>query len=79
MYAEMTQRLDYDQSKEGSYAEARKKIDNQLKVKRWRVLEEQQDPYADKPVEDGAPWWWDGDEEASDSFLSSMNVQLDKG
>ncbi len=27
--------------------------------------------------EEGAPWWWDGENEASDSFLASMGVVLD--
>lgn len=27
--------------------------------------------------EEGAPWWWSGEEEASDSFLASMGVVLD--
>ena len=79
IYAETIKRLDYDQGKEGAYEEARKKIDAQLKTKRWRVGWEQEDPYADQPrSEDWAPWWWDGDSEASDSFLESMGVQLDK-
>ena len=75
----MVQRIDYDQGKEGAYEAARAKLDSQLKTKRWRVGWEQEDPYQDAEIEDGAPWWWDGDEEASNTFLSSMNVQLDKG
>jgi hypothetical protein len=27
--------------------------------------------------EEDAPWWWSGEEEASDSFLASMGVVLD--
>lgn len=79
MYAEMAQHLDYDQSKEGAYEAARAKLDNQLKIKRWRVGWEQEDPYQDVVADEGAPWWWDGDEEASSTFLDSMGVQLDKG
>ncbi len=25
---------------------------------------------------DGTPWWWRGEEEAADSFLKAMGVQL---
>jgi len=27
--------------------------------------------------EEGAPWWWESEAEASDSFLASMGVVLD--
>lgn len=30
------------------------------------------------PVEPGAPAWWHGDEEASQSFLAAMGVHLDQ-
>lgn len=72
----MIQRLGYDAEKEGAAEEARKKLDAQLKVKRWRIVPAQPDPYAGAPVDDGAPWWWDGEQEASDSFLTAMGVNL---
>jgi len=27
--------------------------------------------------EEGAPWWWEGEQDASESFLRSMGVTLD--
>jgi hypothetical protein len=33
---------------------------------------------AEVEVDEGAPWWWDGDEEASQSFLAAQGVQLGK-
>jgi hypothetical protein len=74
----MLQRLDYDPGKEGDHERARKQLDAKLKVKRWRVGSDQEDPMAEVEVDEGAPWWWDGDEEASQSFLAAQGVQLGK-
>lgn len=74
----MLQRLDYDSGKEGAAEAARKKLDHELKVKRWRITPQDADPYAGAVTEPNAPWWWDGGAEASDSFLTAMGVQLDK-
>lgn len=30
-----------------------------------------------EPRDPAAPWWWQGDEEASGSFLAAMGVTLD--
>lgn len=76
VYYEMTQRLSYDQSKEGAAEAARKQLDAEMKIKRWRVAVVQEDPYAGQVEDEGAPWWWDGDQEASDSFLKGMGVDL---
>ena len=54
----------------------RKQFDASLSVKRWRITDEQTDKYAGAPVDEAAPWWWEGDAEASDSFLEAMGVQL---
>jgi hypothetical protein len=78
MYAEMLRRTSYDEGKEGAAEAARKELDQKLKIKRWRVTPEDTDPYAETETDPGAPWWWDGDAEASESFLDAMGVQLDK-
>jgi hypothetical protein len=54
----------------------RKRFDNELSVKRWRITPDHVDKYASAPVDDAAPWWWEGDAEASDSFLEAMGVNL---
>lgn len=54
----------------------RKRFDSSLSVKRWRITADHVDKYAGAPVDEAAPWWWEGDEEASDSFLEAMGVQL---
>lgn len=76
IYAELLQRLDYDSGKEGDADRARKQLDAQLKVKRWRVAPAAEDPYEGAVEEPGAPWWWDGDEEASQGFLAAQGVKL---
>jgi len=45
-------------------------------VKRWRVSPTAEDPYEGAVEEPGAPWWWDGDEEASQSFLAAQGMVL---
>jgi hypothetical protein len=79
VYAELIQRAvaSADSGKEGAAEAAVQELNHKLKTKRWRVSPEDIDPYADAVVEEGAPWWWDGSEEASDSFLDTMGVQLD--
>lgn len=54
----------------------RKRFDADLGVRRWRVTDAAEDRYADAVIDEGAPWWWEGDAEASDSFLKSMGVKL---
>lgn len=65
-----------DNNKDEDYEVTRRRFDNELSVKRWRVSPEQRDKYADAPVDEAAPWWWEGDEEASDSFLAAQGVSL---
>jgi hypothetical protein len=53
---------------------ARAKFDADLGVSAWAVPgRERRTP---EPVDDGAPWWWRGAEDASQSFLASMGVSL---
>jgi hypothetical protein len=55
--------------------QARARFDADLGVSAWalpgrdrRTVEQQPNP--------GAPWWWHGAEDASQSFLASMGVSL---
>jgi hypothetical protein len=68
----MTQRLTI---REGQTAEAaRRQFDGQLGVSAWATPSQ---PMSEpEPRDVGAPWWWEGAEEASDSFLTSMGVTL---
>ncbi|MDF2711380.1 hypothetical protein AB0E25_33510 [Streptomyces bobili] len=53
---------------------ARKRFDGQLGVRDWAVVgDEDREP---EPRDSNAPWWWDSAEEASQSFLASMGVNL---
>jgi hypothetical protein len=68
----MLDRLDI---REGQTPEAaRKRFDGQLGVSAWATPGRER--RAPEPVEQGAPWWWHGAEEASDSFFRSMGVVL---
>jgi hypothetical protein len=55
---------------------ARKRFDRQLGVPAWIPPGRQRKPRRVAAEEARAPWWWDGAEEASDSFLASMGVTL---
>lgn len=52
----------------------RRRFDAQLGVDSWRTPghDEVQKP----PVEPNAPWWWKGDQDASQSFLKAVGVKL---
>lgn len=53
---------------------ARRRIDGQLDVRTWIVPgAEHKEP---EPRDPKAPWWWDGTEDASQSFLTAMGVNL---
>lgn len=56
-------------------AQARARFDADLGVSAWALPgQERREP---EPVQDiGAPWWWAGAEDASQSFLASMGVTL---
>ena len=72
IYAEMLQRLNVRDRE--TPERARQRFDGQLGVRAWGIdgmedkTPEQRDPKA--------PWWWDGAENASQSFLQSMGVTL---
>jgi hypothetical protein len=52
-----------------------KAFDGELAVARWRMPgTPEPEPKAD--VDPGAPWWWSGDEDASQDFLQQMGVNL---
>jgi hypothetical protein len=54
---------------------ARKRFDGQLGVRNWATPSTElktPDPTRDPK----APWWWDGPEDASQTFLKSMGVNL---
>jgi hypothetical protein len=67
----MIQRLDED--KDGSTLAARKELDDKLGVVRWQVPGGG-NKYADAVIEEGAPSWWAGDEEASQASLAAMRA-----
>ena len=53
---------------------ARQRFDGQLGVRNWTTPStEAKEP---EPRDPKAPWWWDGAEDASQSFLQSMGVNL---
>jgi hypothetical protein len=58
------------ESEEAAFA----RLDNDLQVRRWT------NPWQTAPepvaVEEGAPWWWYGDEDASQQFLAAQGVTL---
>lgn len=60
-------------------SETERRVEALLHVNRWpRPGAEMQpaDHTAQPEAQDDAPWWWDGDEDASQSFLTSMGVHL---
>lgn len=70
----MCERLDVGKNEDPEAV--RRKFDYDMGVKRWRITPEQTDKYADAVVDPSAPWWWEGDEEASSSFLAAQGVSL---
>lgn len=69
----MSQRVQPGKDETEDVAHAR--LDNSLQVRQWRTpWQEAPEPAAD--LEDGAPWWWAGDEEASQSVLAAYGVTL---
>lgn len=53
---------------------ARKRFDGQLGVRAWATPGTQPKPV--QPRDPKAPWWWEGAEDASQTFLRSMGVNL---
>lgn len=71
----MLSRLTYD---EKNPDQPRKLLDQQLSVSEWRSIGNQR-PLRKRDVPDNAPAWWQGDEEASQSFMQSMRVVVTDG
>lgn len=67
----MIQRLKPDD--EGDVSASRTELDNNLAVTRWQVPGGA-NKYAEVEREQGAPSWWAGDEEASQSSLAAMRA-----
>lgn len=67
----MIQRLKPDE--EGNTSASRKELDDKLGVIRWQVPGGS-NKYADAVIEEGAPSWWAGDEEASQASLAAMRA-----
>lgn len=67
----MIQRLKPDE--EGNVSASRTELDQELAVVRWQVPGGANE-YADVKIEQGAPSWWAGDEEASQSSLAAMRA-----
>lgn len=70
----MCERLDTGENEDPEAV--RRKFDSDLGVKRWLRTPEDRNRYADAVVDPSAPWWWEGDEEASASFLAAQGVSL---
>jgi hypothetical protein len=69
----MLQRLNV---REGQTEEqARTRFDADLGTSAWALPGRERREMEQKP-DDGAPYWWHGDEDASQSFLASMGVTL---
>jgi hypothetical protein len=70
----MLQRLNV---REGQTEEqARARFDADLGTSAW-ALPGREPREAQPQTDPGAPWWWAGAEDASQSFLASMGVSLD--
>lgn len=67
----MTQRLKPDD--DGDVTASRRELDSWLGVARWQVPG-QGNKYAEVEIEEGAPSWWAGDEEASQASLAAMRA-----
>lgn len=72
----MLQRLDYDQ-KDKTSKQVRQEFDSMLLTKAWRISDAAVSRREAAGVATNAPGWWEGEEEASSSFLSSMGITLD--
>lgn len=75
----MLEQLDYQQegvpeSMRRTPLEIRQGFDNDLMVRTWRVPGSVEAPVDTRP--EGAPAWWESDEEASQSFLVAQGVVL---
>jgi len=67
----MLRRLKPDE--ENDVTAARRELDNHLGVIRWQVPGGG-NRFAEVEIEEGAPSWWAGDEEASQASLAAMRA-----
>lgn len=73
VYHAMLARLKYDHEHP---ERARQALDSTLSVAEWRVPGATWRPSVASTRPANAPAWWHGDEDASQSFLSSMGVRM---
>lgn len=73
IYVEMLARIDVKEKEDP--VQKRKEFDQALGINRWKISEGQPEP--EETIDPNAPLWWGGEEEASDSFLTAMGVNLD--
>ena len=71
LYNEMIKRLAVEENEKPE--DVRRGFDNDLGVVRWQVPGGG-NKYAEAKIEEGAPSWWAGDEEASESALVAMRA-----
>lgn len=69
VYSYMVERLPPNEERKNYRLE----FDNTLGVRNWSIPGQEAKRV---PVEPGAPAWWAGDEEASQSFLTAMGGRL---
>jgi len=69
----MIQRLNVEDDQDP--ADARLAFDDSLMIGEWRTPSGRGRQAPER--EEGAPYWWRGDEDASSGFLKSMGVVLD--
>ena len=72
----MIQRISPEEDQE--YEDVRRELDDVLDVAAWRSSRRARAPER-PPVDEGAPSWWHGDEDASVSFLKTVGVSLEHG
>lgn len=65
-----------DNNKDEDPEVTRARFDNEMGVKRWLRTDTETGRYAHVATDPAAPWWWEGDEEASASFLAAQGVTL---
>jgi hypothetical protein len=68
----MTQRLKVEENEDPE--QVRKGLDNELGVTAWTVPGRK--PLELPDIDPRAPLWWQGDEEASSSFLAAYGITL---
>jgi hypothetical protein len=70
------QRLDVSDQPGHDAETMRGDLDSELGVAAWRITRGLTGRPLPPPVDDGAPSWWHGDEEASQTFLRDQGVRL---